>query len=164
MRLRYLPLASQIILVISVFLFCVFLALTWGVLRQTEKSLIDETSRTLEQEAKVMAGTLDTFYGNVEERAERQLRLFTQWVGGAITPGGETVRTGEIDLPAIRIGGELINGRDSKLAAFREMTGDEAAFLAIKDGKLYRAATLLKRDGKSMYGSRIPDDDPQRRV
>ena len=77
MRLRYLPLASQIILVISVFLFCVFLALTWGVLRQTEKSLIDETSRTLEQEAKVMAGTLDTFYGNVEERAERQLRLFT---------------------------------------------------------------------------------------
>ena len=160
MRLRYLPLASQIILVISVFLFCVFLALTWGVLRQTEKSLIDETSRTLEQEAKVMAGTLDTFYGNVEERAERQLRLFTQWIGGAITPGGETVRTGEVDLPAIRIGGELINGRESKLAAFREMTGDEAAFLAIKDGKLYRAATLLKRDGKSMYGSRIPDDDP----
>ena len=153
MRLRYLPLASQIILVISVFLFCVFLALTWGVLRQTEKSLIDETSRTLEQEAKVMAGTLDTFYGNVEERAERQLRLFTQWVGGAITPGGETVRTGEIDLPAIRIGGELINGRDSKLAAFREMTGDEAAFLAIKDGKLYRAATLLKRDGKPMDGT-----------
>ena len=93
MRLRHLPLASQIILVISAFLLCVFLALTWGVLRLTEKSLVEETSRTLLQEAKVMAGTLDTFYGNVEERAERQLHLFLNWIGGPISPGMEMVRT-----------------------------------------------------------------------
>ena len=160
MRLRHLPLASQIILVISAFLLCVFLALTWGVLRLTEKSLVEETSRTLLQEAKVMAGTLDTFYGNVEERAERQLHLFLNWIGGPISPGMEMVRTGEVDLPVIRIGSEAVNGRDAKLAAFREITGDEAAFLVIKDGKLYRAATLLKRDGKSMHGSQIPNDDP----
>jgi methyl-accepting chemotaxis protein len=45
------------------------------------------------------------------------------------------------------------------------MTGDDAAFLVIRDNKLYRLATLLKdKEGKSLTGTPIPDDDPVARA
>lgn len=49
----------------------------------------------------------------------------------------------------------------SVLKAFRDLTGEEAALLFIKDNKVYRLSTLLKdKNGNAMHGVPIADGDP----
>ena len=70
-------------------------------------------------------------------------------------------KAGEVDLPVVKLGNEVLNGNERVLAAFKALTGEEAAFLFIKEGKVYRLATLLKdKDGKPMHGVPIGDADP----
>ena len=64
-------------------------------------------------------------------------------------------------MPVVKLGNEVLNGNERVLAAFKALTGEEAAFLFIKEGKVYRLATLLKdKDGKPMHGVPIGDADP----
>ena len=64
---------------------------------------------------------------------------------------------GDVNLPIMRINGEVMNGNERILKSFRALTGDDTAFLVVMDGKLYRLATLLKdKEGKSMNGVPLP--------
>jgi len=109
----------------------------------------------------LMAGTLDSLFEAVKGRGEHQSQFFLKYLGGNPEPVPGTVKTGDVELPQVRLAGEVLNGNERLLKAFRDLTGDEAAFLVIKDNKLYRLATLLKdKDGKSMNGVPIGDGDP----
>ena len=108
-----------------------------------------------------MAGTLDSLFEAVKVRGDTQSQFFLKFAGGVpeVAPG--SVKTGEVELPMVKLGNEVINGNERLLKSFRDLTGDEAAFLLIKDNKVYRLATLLKdKDGKPMHGVPIADADP----
>ena len=155
------PIAQQLLIAMLLALGCVFSALALIVQNKADGAAITVAQANLENEAKLMAGTLDAAFESVRGRGEDQSHFFERFAGGAPTRGETLVRTGDVDLPAMRIGTELLNGNDRILKSFKELTGDEGAFMVIQDGKLYRASTLLKsKDGKSMNGVPLKDDDP----
>ena len=156
---RY-PIAQQIIVASVAMLLLVFSVMTFIVYRMAESAAIADAQHSLEQETKIMAGTLDTFFENVKARGERQSKFFLQSIGGAITVGPSLVKTGDVELPEVKIGDEVANSNAKVLEAFKALSGDEAALLALRDGKVYRVATLLKKDDKPMHGSQIAADDP----
>ncbi|MRD73699.1 HAMP domain-containing protein [Rhodocyclus tenuis] len=157
---RRLPIAQQIILATVVLLLLVFTALTVIGQWMSSRAAVNAASEDLVQQTKVMVGTLDSYFDNVKTRGERQHQFFLKFLGAAVTPGEGMVKTGNVDLPAIRIGNEVINGSNRRLVEFRELSGDDAAILSVYNGRVFRAATLLQKDGKTLYGSEIPASDP----
>ena len=155
------PIAQQLILVIGLSLVLVFTIMTIIVQRKADSAAIAVAERNLEHEAKLMAGMLDALFESVKQRGDTQSRFFIKHIGGMPELGQGTVKVGEVDLPMAKLGNETLNGNDRVLAAFKALTGEESAFLIIKDNKLYRLATLLRdKDGKSMSGVPIADADP----
>jgi methyl-accepting chemotaxis protein len=155
------PIAQQLIMATVAALVLVFSVMTLIVQRKADSAALAVAEANLEREAKLMAGTLDSLFEAVKVRGDTQSQFFLKFTGGVpeVAPG--SAKTGEIELPMIKLGNEVINGNERILKSFRDLTGDEAAFLLIKDNKVYRLATLLKdKDGKPMHGVPIADGDP----
>jgi methyl-accepting chemotaxis protein len=155
------PIAQQLILATIAALVLVFTVMTIIVQRKADSAAIAVAESNLEHEAKLMAGTLDSLFEAVKIRGETQSRFFIKYIGSTPELGQGTAKAGEVDLPVVKLGNEVLNGNERVLAAFKALTGEEAAFLFIKEGKVYRLATLLKdKDGKPMHGVPIGDADP----
>lgn len=155
------PIAQQLILATIAALVLVFTVMTIIVQRKADSAAIAVAELNLEHEAKLMAGTLDSLFEAVKIRGETQSRFFIKYIGGTPELGQGMAKAGEVDLPVVKLGNEVLNGNERVLAAFKALTGEEAAFLFIKEGKVYRLATLLKdKDGKPMHGVPIGDADP----
>ena len=155
------PIAQQLIMATVAALVLVFSVMTLIVQRKADSAALAVAEANLEREAKLMAGTLDSLFEAVKVRGDTQSQFFLKFAGGVpeVAPG--SVKTGEVELPMVKLGNEVINGNERLLKSFRDLTGDEAAFLLIKDNKVYRLATLLKdKDGKPMHGVPIADADP----
>jgi hypothetical protein len=155
------PIAQQLIVAtISAFVI-VFAVLILVMQQKAESTAIKGTETNLEHEARLMAGMLDSTYEAVKIRGENESQFFRKYMGGQLEAGTGLVRTGDVDLPVVKLGNEVLNGQDRLLKAFRELAGSDAAFLMIHDNKVYRLATLLKdKDGKPMNGVPLPDSDP----
>ena len=155
------PIAQQLIVAtISAFV-VVFSGLVLVMQQRADSAAIAVSEQGLEHEAKLMAGMLDSIYEAVKIRGENEAQFFRKFVGGSLDAAAGTTKTGDVDLPTIKLGNEVINGNDRPLKAFRDLTGSDAAFLMVRDGKVYRLATLLKdKDGKPMNGIPLPDGDP----
>jgi methyl-accepting chemotaxis protein len=155
------PIAQQLIIATVAALILVFSVMTLIVQRKADSAALAVAEANLEREAKLMAGTLDSLFEAVKVRGDTQSQFFLKFVGGQPEVVQGTAKAGEVDLPLVKLGGEVLNGNERILKSFRDLTGDEAAFLYIKDNKVYRLATLLKdKDGKSMNGVPIADGDP----
>jgi methyl-accepting chemotaxis protein len=155
------PIAQQLIIATVAALILVFSVMTLIVQRKADSAALAVAEANLEREAKLMAGTLDSLFEAVKVRGDTQSQFFLKFVGGQPEVVQGTAKAGEVDLPMVKLGGEVLNGNERILKSFRDLTGDEAAFLYIKDNKVYRLATLLKdKDGKSMNGVPIADGDP----
>ena len=155
------PIAQQLILATIAALVLVFTVMTIIVQRKADSAAIAVAELNLEHEAKLMAGTLDSLFEAVKIRGETQSRFFIKYIGSTPELGQGMAKAGEVDLPVVKLGNEILNGNERVLAAFKALTGEEAAFLFIKEGKVYRLATLLKdKDGKPMHGVPIGDADP----
>lgn len=160
-KLNRRPIAQQLILATITALIIVFTVMTLIIQRKANSAAIAIAEQNLEHEAKLMAGTLDALFEGIKLRGETQSQFFIKYIGGAPELGQGVARVGDVDLPVVKLGNEVLNGNDRVLAAFKAMTGEESAFLVIKDNKIYRLATLLKdKDGKSMNGVPIADSDP----
>ena len=155
------PIAQQLIVAtISAFV-VVFAVLILVMQQKAESTAIKGTETNLEHEARLMAGMLDSTYEAVKIRGENESQFFRKYMGGQLEAGTGLVRTGDVDLPVVKLGNEVLNGQDRLLKAFRELAGSDATFLMIHDNKVYRLATLLKdKDGKPMNGVPLPDSDP----
>ncbi|HEX6735074.1 MAG TPA: methyl-accepting chemotaxis protein [Azonexus sp.] len=159
------PIAQQLIVATVSALVLVFALMTVIVQDRAEKAALQVAEHNLEHEARLMAGMLDALFDAVRERGARQSDFFLKFLNGKPALGNETLRTGEVALPLVRLGGEVLNGNDRALAAFKELTGDEAALLVFKDNKVYRLSTLLRdKDGKPMHGVPLADGDPVARA
>ena len=155
------PIAQQLILAMIAALFVVFSLMAFIVQNRADSAAIAVTERNLEHEATLMAGMLDSIFDAVKIRGEEESQFFAKFIGSQPELGVGSVKTGDIDLPLVKLGGEVINGNERQLKAFRDLTGDDSAFLLIHDNKLYRLATLLKdKDGKSTVGTQIANSDP----
>ena len=155
------PIAQQLIIATIAALLAVFSMLALLVQNKADSAAVAVAERNLEHEAKLMAGMLDSLFSAVQIRGEEGVQFFTKFIGSQPELGVGVAKTGAVDLPLVRLGNEVLNGNDRLLKGFREMTGDDAAFLVIHEKKLYRLATLLKdKDGKTMNGVPIPDGDP----
>lgn len=155
------PIAQQLILAIMVALVVVFALMSWIVQQRASGSALRIAEHNLRHEAQLMAGTLDSFFLAVKARGDRQADFFLKQLPGKPTVGSELVRTGDVDLPVVRVGGEIMNANDQPLVAFRTLTGDDTAFLLIRDGKLYRVNALLRKpDGSPTHGVPLPAEDP----
>ena len=138
------PIAQQLILATIAALVLVFTVMTIIVQRKADSAAIAVAESNLEHEAKLMAGTLDSLFEAVKIRGETQSRFFIKYIGSTPELGQGMAKAGEVDLPVVKLGNEILNGNERVLAAFKALTGEEAAFLFIKDGKVYRLATVAK--------------------
>lgn len=160
-HMRHRPVAQQLILAMVLALVLVFSVMTIVVQLKADSAAVAVAEANLAQEAKLMAGTLDSLFEAVKVRGDGQSHFFLKYAGGQPELAGGLMKTGEVELPVVKLGGDVLNANDRTLRAFRELTGEEAAFLVVKEGKVYRLSTLLKdKDGKSMNGSALADSDP----
>lgn len=158
------PIAQQLIVAILAALVVVFALMSWIVQQRASGSALRIAEQNLRHEVQLMAGTLDSFFMAVKARGDRQSDFFLKQLPGKPTLGTELVRTGDVDLPVVRVGSEVMNANDRLLLAFRTLTGDDTAFLLIRDGKVYRTNTLLRKpDGSPMHGVPLPAEDPVNR-
>ncbi len=159
------PLAQQLILVILLAMLLIFGGMVWLIEQRASRAALSVAEQNLKHEAELMASTLDALFESVKARGERQSEFFIKYLGGVPEPGAGLVRTGEVELPLVRLGGELLNGNERVLTAFRQHTGDEGAFLLLQEGKVYRLATLLRdKENRPMHGVPLPDGDPVARA
>ncbi|RZT89293.1 methyl-accepting chemotaxis protein [Azospira oryzae] len=157
---RKLPIARQIIIVAASLLLLIFTAMTVMATSMASRSAVALAESDLKQQMSILQDTLDSVFDSVLARGERQMNFFRRQLPGDFNLGSGMVRTGNVDLPVIRAGGEVLNGNRKILLAFQELTGEDAAVLAVHEGKLYRAATLLKKDGVYQDGTEIKAGDP----
>ncbi|WP_153116432.1 methyl-accepting chemotaxis protein [Rhodocyclus tenuis] len=157
---RRLPVAQQLIFATVALLLLVFTALTFIGQWMAGRAALRAASESLDQQTHIMLGTLDSYFDSVQARGERQSRFFLKSLGGEITLGEGSVRTGDVETPVILVGGQVINGTNRQLVEFKTLTGDEAGILVVHQGKVLRASTLFKKDDKVMYGSEVPASDP----
>ncbi len=157
---RRLPIARQIIIVAASLLLLIFTAMTVMATSMASRSAVALAESDLKQQMSILQDTLDSVFDSVLARGERQMNFFRRQLPGDFNLGSGMVRTGNVDLPVIRAGGEVLNANRKMLLAFQELTGEDAAVLAVHDGKLYRAATLLKKDGVYQDGTEIKAGDP----
>jgi methyl-accepting chemotaxis protein len=128
--------------------------------KNSDRAAMTVAEQNLEHEARIMAGMLDSIFESVKDRGETQSQFFLKYAGGAPTISPELTKTGDFDLPTMRIGNEVQNNNPRLLQVFKDLTGDETAFLAIKDGKVYRLSTLLKdKSGVPMNGVPLAEND-----
>ncbi|WP_168225006.1 methyl-accepting chemotaxis protein [Azoarcus sp. DD4] len=160
MRYQHLTVGKQILLPALAVLLLVFALMIGLSAVMAERAAIAQSELELQNEVKLIVGALDSEFESVKVRGERQLRFFEQFIGGVPQLTAEPVSTGGVELPAVVAGGVTLNGNTALLERFRTLTGEDPAVLVIQQGKVYRAATLLKKDDKSMTGSAMPDDDP----
>ncbi len=157
---RRLPIARQIIIVAASLLVIIFTAMTVMATSMASRSAVALAESDLKEQMSILQDTLDSVFDSVLARGERQMNFFRRQLPGDFNLGSGMVRTGNVDLPVIRAGGEVLNANRKMLLAFQELTGEDAAVLAVHEGKLYRAATLLKKDGVYQDGTEIKAGDP----
>ena len=157
---RRLPIARQIIIVAASLLVIIFTAMTVMATSMASRSAVALAESDLKEQMSILQDTLDSVFDSVLARGERQMNFFRRQLPGDFNLGSGMVRTGNVDLPVIRAGGEVLNANRKILLAFQELTGEDAAVLAVHEGKLYRAATLLKKDGVYQDGTEIKAGDP----
>ena len=154
------PIARQIIIAAATLLVAIFTIMTVVATSMAGKAALQLAETDLKEQMQILTDMLDTQFDGVLARGERQMNLFHRQLPGELSLGSGLVRTGPLDLPQLRAGGETLNGNHRILQSFRELTGEEAAFLVMHEGKVYRAATLLKKDDAYMDGTEIKGDDP----
>ena len=124
------PIAQQLIVAtISAFVI-VFAVLILVMQQKAESTAIKGTETNLEHEARLMAGMLDSTYEAVKIRGENESQFFRKYMGGQLEAGTGLVRTGDVDLPVVKLGNEVLNGQARLLKAFRELAGSDAALVA----------------------------------
>ena len=154
------PIAQQLVIITLAALIAVFSILTLVVQRNSDHAALAVAESNLANEAQIMAGMLDSFFDSVRDRGEQESRFFLKSLGSTPTFSPELIKTGDTDLPTLRVGNEIQNGNTRPLQVFKDLIGADSAFLVIKDSKVYRLSTLLKdKDGKLMHGTALPVDD-----
>ena len=106
------PIAQQLIIALIGALLLVFSAMTVIVQQRADGAALTVAEQNLTHEAKLMAGMLDSLFEAVRERGSRQSDFFLRYLNGTLQPGSELVRTGEVDLPVVHLGSEVVNGND----------------------------------------------------
>ncbi|MDH4394819.1 MAG: Cache 3/Cache 2 fusion domain-containing protein [Limnobacter sp.] len=134
--------------------------LTTSITMTGHNAAIQTAQTDLKQQSETVQKVLDGYFDAVNARAERQFKLLEQWLPGEILDTAQMINTNGQDLPALRVGGSVINGNTDLLEKFKTLTGGEIAILSVHSGKVHRASTLLKKDGKPMHGSEIAGTDP----
>ena len=155
------PVAHQLILATLTALVLVFSIMTLIVQQRADRAALIVAEDNLAHEARLMVGVLDSLFEGIRARGEAQSQFFIKYAGGQPERVPGLAPAGDVNLPIMRINGEVMNGNERILKSFRALTGDDTAFLVVMDGKLYRLATLLKdKEGKSMNGVPLPPEDP----
>jgi methyl-accepting chemotaxis protein len=154
------PIAQQLVVITLAALIAVFSILALVVQRNSDHAALTVAEKNLANEAQIMAGMLDSIFDSVKDRGEQESKFFLKSLGGTPAFSPDLIKTGEVDLPTIRVGNEIQNGNSRPLQVFKDLTGSDSAFLVIKDGKVFRLSTLLKdKDGKFTHGTALPADD-----
>ncbi|HMX16287.1 MAG TPA: methyl-accepting chemotaxis protein [Rhodocyclaceae bacterium] len=158
--LRRSSIATQLIVATSA-LMAVLFAGAIGILgKLAADSALKGTEKSIDEEVRLMAGTADSYFAAVRDRGEREFRAFENYLPGKVVETGGTMRTGDADLPVLKAGSETLNGNRAPLEGFKNLFGSDAAILSVRDGRVLRTATLLKKDGRFMDGTEIPAGDP----
>jgi methyl-accepting chemotaxis protein len=154
------PISRQITSAAGLLVLIAFLAVALVLTQINRRQTVTELDDELIKDSRLMTRVLDSYFDNVKARGERESTQLRQYLAGEVTLGGTRVATGDKELPALKVNGDTINSNQKLLERFKQMIGSDAAFLVIDDGKLYRAATLLKKDDKYMDGVELPAEDP----
>ena len=127
-----LSIAKQIIIATVGMLVLVFGVMTITVQLMAASAALSSAEADLSRQVKMLVATLDSHFEGVKARAERQSKFFAKHLGGEVTLGSGRVKTGDVELPALRVGNEVINGNPKALQSFKDLTSDEAAAWLIR--------------------------------
>ena len=154
------PISRQIVLATGLLLGVMFTISILLLHSYTTNNAVEAAKKGLEEKLQVMTGSLDGYYGNVKDRGDRELRLFLRGLPGQIQSASGMAHVGAIELPLLKAGEETLNGNHALLEKFKAIGGSEATILSLANGKVYRAASTEKIDGKSLEGSTLNNADP----
>lgn len=154
-----LPIARQIALATLAVLVLVFGVMITLVVRVSESAADEQAKQGLLSDVGIVRDVLEADFRNLAERAEAQSEQLKHFLGD-VRPTGNEVQTGATMLPELVAGGVVLNANRTPLERFKSLSGNEAALLVIKGGRVYRAATLLEKDGQPMQGTAIAAGDP----
>jgi methyl-accepting chemotaxis protein len=157
---RHMPIGRQIIVVACGLLIVLFAIVTLVITKLSMQHALSTTEQNLTQQVATMRGMLDAYFENVQARGNRQSDFFQKFLQTNITHSSNLTRTGSVDLPILQAGGNVLNANHGLLENFKDLSATEAAVLVVHEGKVYRAVTLLKKDGQFMDGTEIPAADP----
>ncbi|KAF0814989.1 Methyl-accepting chemotaxis protein McpP [Andreprevotia sp. IGB-42] len=161
--IRRRPIVEQIVLMAVFVCVLVFAALIAMTSISVNRAALSDAEKNLNDQLQLVKGSLKLAYEGALLRSEGTLDLFQKQLPGDFNVGSETQQTGNAaDAYVVKAGDLLINGNSELLTRLKTQTGAEAAVIVRSaGGKFVRVATLLKdKDGKSMLGSAIKDDDP----
>ncbi len=159
--LRTLPLSKQIFIVTSALCTLIFSILTVITVRETNQIAIQQTEIQLKNEIQVIRTLLELAYNTQVTRANRNIEIFKALLPGKIIKGESETQTGETTmLPTLKAGDIVLNNNLELLEYMKRVFKVEPAIMVRKENKIYRIATLLKKNGKTMLGTALPDNDP----
>jgi methyl-accepting chemotaxis protein len=154
------PISRQITSAAGLLVLVAFLAVALVLAQINRRQTVTELDDELVKDSRLMTRVLDSYFENVKARGERESAQLKQYLASEVTLGDNRVATGDKELPALKVNGDTLNSNQKLLERFKQMIGSEAAFLVVDEGKLFRAATLLKKDGKYLDGVELPAEDP----
>lgn len=159
--LRSLPLSKQIFIVTGALCTLIFSILTVITVRETNQIAIQQTEIQLKNEVQVIGTLLELAYKTQVSRANRNIQIFKELLPGKIIVTDGEVKTGDTEvLPIVKAGDVILNNNLELLEYMKRVFKVEPAIMVNKNGKLYRVATLLKKDGKNMLGTSLAETDP----
>ncbi|MEY4591281.1 MAG: hypothetical protein RIR18_176 [Pseudomonadota bacterium] len=159
-KFNELPISKQIILATVFCLTVVFSGVTAVVTQLSTQHSIENTEQNLTQQVNTIKSMLNAYYVNVRSRGQRQSDALFNFLPGEIVFSESSVKSNDVELPEIKAGGVVLNNNHEFLQRFKTLSSTEAAVLVFSQGNLYRAATLLSKDGKFQDGTIIPSTDP----
>jgi methyl-accepting chemotaxis protein len=116
-------------------------------------------SAAMTSQATILKALLDNVEVAVKSSAVARVQHFQEYVGPVVFSTERLTATGGEMLPEAVIKGHRANGDTTLLNDFKSVSNEtDTAILVVKEGKLYRLATLLTdKNGKNRAGELVTD-------
>ena len=121
----------------------------------------DQMQEEMQQSNHQVIDMMDAYASQLERSAELAEVALRTGLPGAAALTGERVDTGGKSLPALSLGGHLLNGSNAEVDRFSHASGSLATVF-VKDGSEWvRIATSVKKeDGSRAIGTALSHDSP----
>ena len=163
MKIRRLPLAQQLSLLIFLATLLVFGALVMVLSALSRQSAIQAAESGIQERVQSLSASIGDSIDAALDVGKTGMEIYKRMLPGPVAMSDERVTAGGMtDVPLMKSGSVPLNNNLELLGKVRDLLGADPAVLVRVGDTFVRVTTFLKtRDGKSMVGTKIPADSPE---